>query len=100
MKVFLKNNDKYKITDNQALIKEYGQSPAKEHIIKNSMKYVLSKFKMFVDSILKMLTDKYFKKAFAVVLTSCFENREFPINQFYFEMEIKRMPFDFFGRLK
>lgn len=100
MKLFIKNSEKYIITDNQALIKEYGGSVAKDHIIKKRMAFVQNKFRVLINSIIKTFNDKELKKVFVIILTSCFENRQFPLNDYYFEMEVKRMPFDFFGRLK
>jgi hypothetical protein len=53
-----------------------------------------------VDVLVAILDPKLKNQAVFAALIQVFENRNFPIQGQYFEMEVKRMEFDSFGRLK
>lgn len=89
------------MTDNQAIIKEYSASiPRKDQIEDRVSTYILKKFTSLVDTIIKTLNPKEKNQPFFAALVQNFENRTFPVKDIYFEMEVKRMEFDSFGRLK
>ena len=89
------------ITDNQALVKEYsGSVPRKDQIEERIQSYVLKKFVDLVDLCVGTLGPNEKSQPLFAALVQVFESRNFPIQGQYFEMEVRRMEFDSFGRLK
>ena len=98
---FAKNKDKYNITDNQDIIADYsGSVPRLDQIQKRLDTYILVQLKSMIDIVLKQCDDKGFTKEVMVMLAECYDDRIFPVKNIYWEMEVIRLDFDSFGRLK
>ena len=100
MQNFVKNSSKFVTTDDQALIKEYKESVPRPDQIKTRVEYVISTFEDLIGIIKDVLKPDVFPKEKCAILGQAIENRQFPIKNHFLTMEVIRMKFDSFGRIK
>jgi hypothetical protein len=97
---FSKKKSTFILTDDVTMIKEYGASVPRDDQKKKRLTYVHTQLQKLVNTILGSLNEKSINKSIGIALAACFDDKVFPIKDIYFDMEVKRMSFDSFGRLE
>lgn len=100
MTAFQKNSSVFVVTDDQTLIKEYGESVPRPDQIKKRVSHIKSNIEGLATILKEILDPKVFTKEAASSLGLMMEDRNFPKKNHFFSMEVIRVQFDTFGRFR
>lgn len=100
MSNFSKGKEKFIITDDQAMVQAYKASPPKTDQIKLRSKHTSNQISVLISAVSGALSQGVVQEMMMDGVGQLIKNRTYLIDGHYHTMEITRLDFDSYGRLK